>query len=99
MDFKQQLEAIKEHINGIITADMPTEQISQFADIKDELDALGNTHQQTLDEYGKLKDNYIKVVQGYGTGKAPANETSSVDQDVSLEQIGAEIISNRGKTQ
>ena len=97
MDFKQQLEAIKEHINGIITADMPTDQISKFADIKNELDQLGNEHQQTLDEYGKLKDSYIKAIQGYGTGKAPANETSSVNEEVSLEQIGAEIIANRGK--
>ena len=97
MDFKQQLEAIKECINGLITSDTPTEQISQFGELKDKVDALGNAHQQTLDEFSQLKDRYIDAIKNYGTGKAPANETSSVQEEVSLEQIGAEIIANRGK--
>ena len=96
MKFSEILKSINSQLDSLITKDTPTEQIAQIGKVKEQLNELGKAHEQTLVDYGDLKDKYIEMVKNYGTGKAPANEVET-EQDVSLEEIGAEIISNRGK--
>ena len=91
MDFKQQLEAIKQQVNDFITSDMPTDQIDQLGKIKDQLDSLGEAHQQTLDEFGQLKDRYIDAVKNYGTGKEPNTSDVGTGQEKTLEDLAQEL--------
>ena len=94
--FSEILKSITDSLDGFITKDTPTDQITQIGKVKEQLTQLDDAHKQTLDDYGELKDRYIESIKHYGTGKAPA-EANDDQQGKSFEQIGAEIISNRGK--
>lgn len=94
--FNERLNELNQQLDSLITKDTPTDTITEIGKIKESVKELGDAHQQTLDDYGQLKDRYIDAVKGYGTGKAPA-EDSTGQQEKTFEQIGAEIISNRGK--
>lgn len=96
MKFSEILKSINDQLDSFITKDTPTEQITQIGKVKETLTELGKSHEQTLVDYGELKDRYIEAVKSYGTGKAPANEVDA-NQGKTMEEIGAEIISNRGK--
>ena len=93
--FNDILNELNRKVDSMITKDTPTEQITEFGQLKDQIKELGDAHQQTLDDYGQLKDRYIDAVKSYGTSKAPEND--AIGQEKTLEEIGAEIISNRGK--
>ena len=93
--FSEILKSVNDQLDSFITKDTPTEQITQIGKVKEELTKLGDAHKQTLDDYGELKDRYIDAVKHFGTGKAPANEVDA-NQGKTMEEIGAEIISNRG---
>lgn len=90
--FKEQLEAILGEVNGLITKETPTDQITKFGQLKDDLKALGDSHQQTLDEYGELKDRYIESIKGFGTNTKPNDDTNKGEK--TFEEIGAEILAN-----
>lgn len=94
--FSEILKEVQTSLDGLITKDTPTEQIAQIGKVKEQLTTLDNAHKQTLDDYGDLKDKYIEAVKNFGTGKAPTNEIDQ-PQGKSMEEIGAEIIANRGK--
>ena len=96
MKFSEILKSINDQLDSFITKDTPTEQITQIGKVKETLTELGKSHEQTLVDYSELKDRYIEAVKSYGTGKAPADEVDAT-QGKTMEEIGAEIISNRGK--
>ena len=91
--FKEQLEVVKASINALITKETPQEQIDSLVNISKQVDGLGESHQKTLDDYGALKDRYIESIKGFGSKATPSDDP----QEKSLEDIGKEIISNRGK--
>lgn len=95
--FQEQMEELKKSLNDLITKDTPTEQVTQIGNIKTQLDGLGESHQQTLKDYADLKDRYIDSVKNYGTAKAPANENDGEKKETTFEEIGADLISKRGK--
>lgn len=95
--FTEILTDFKAQLDGFIQKDTPTEQITKIGEIKSQCDELEAAHKQTLDDYADLKDRYIQAVKNYGTDKAPAGVTDD-KKEVSLEEIGAKIISQRGKT-
>ena len=95
--FSEILTEVNSMLDGLIDKESSTEQITNVGKVKEQLAELGKSHEQTLVDYGDLKDKYIEVVKNYGTGKAPANEIDDSSKEKSLEEIGAEIISNRGK--
>ena len=95
--FSEVLKEVEATLDGLITKDTPTDQIEQIGKAKEKLADLDSSHKQTLEDYGALKDKYIDAVKNFGTGKAPANEIDDSNKEKSLEEIGAEIISNRGK--
>ena len=98
MTFKEQLDAILKRVDGMITKDTPVDQITEIGGIKDQLNQLGEAHQQTLDDYGELKNLYIKAVKTTGNGTKPVEENKPAESDEEmLARIGAEIIANRGK--
>ena len=97
MDFKEQLDSIKQRIDGFITKDTPTEQIQELSKLKDDIDGLGTSHQKTLDDYGELKELYIGVVKKTGSSDKPKDDITDVNGEVSLEKIGAEILAKGGK--
>lgn len=94
--FNEIVNALNQKIDSLITKDTPTEQVAEIASLKDFTKELGDAHQQTLDDYANLKERYIESVKNYGTSTTPKDESNS-GQEKTFEQIGAEIISNRGK--
>ena len=94
MNFTEKMEELKKSISEMITSETPTSQVEKIGNIVKDLDELGDSHKQTLDELGKMKDLYIGVVKNYGTTK-PAEDDKP--KEVSLEEIGRQIISKRGK--
>ena len=96
--FTEILNDFKAQLDGFIQKDTPTEQITKIGELKSQCDELETAHKQTLDDYAELKDRYIDAVKSYGTGKAPSDDINDSQKEVSLEEIGAKIISQRGKT-
>lgn len=94
--FTEILKDLKAQMDGLITKDSPTDQITKVGKMKSTLDDMESAHKQTLDDYAELKDRYIDSVKNYGTGKAPT-DVNDDKKEVSLEEIGAQIISQRGK--
>ena len=94
--FTEILNGLRAQLDGLITKESPTDQITKVGEIKATLDEMDSAHKQTLDDYAELKDRYIDAVKNYGTGKAPT-DVNDDKKEVSLEEIGAQIISQRGK--
>lgn len=94
MNFTEKMEELKKSISEMITSETPTNQVEKIGNIVKDLDELGDSHKQTLDELGKMKDLYIGAVKNYGTTKPTEDDTP---KEVSLEEIGRQIISKRGK--
>lgn len=74
MNFKEQLEALKTRINGMITKDSSTEQVKAYGELKEEVEKLGQSHEELVKEHSELKDLYIQSVKNYGTSDKPVNE-------------------------
>lgn len=89
--FSEILNSIKDSLDGFITKDTPTDQITQIGKVKEQLTELSDAHKQTLDDYGELKDRYIESIKNYGTGKEPTSEIDS-KQGKSFEEIGQTIL-------
>ena len=62
MKFSEILKSINDQLDSFITKDTPTEQITQIGKVKETLTELGKSHEQTLVDYGELKDRYIEAV-------------------------------------
>lgn len=95
--FTEIIKDFKAQLDGFIQKDTPTEQITKIGELKSQCEELEAAHKQTLDDYADLKDRYIDAVKNYGTDKAPVGVTDD-KKEVSLEEIGAKIISQRGNT-
>lgn len=96
--FSEILKDLNQYVDSLITKDTPTETITKLSELKEKTKELGDAHQQTLDDYAELKDRYIESVKHYGTPKVAPDDASG-NSEKTFEQIGAEIISNRGKKQ
>ena len=89
MNFKEQLEALKNKVKGMITNDLSTEQVKAYGDLVEDIDKVGDDHQELVKEHSELKELYIKSVKNYVTSEKPKNETENTGK--SFEEIMSEI--------
>ena len=89
--FAEQLQALKDSLKKTITSESTTEDISRVDELEKQLDQLGESHQQLVTEYSKMKDIYIEKVMNYGTSSEPRDD----DAPKSLEEIANEVIAKR----
>ncbi len=89
MNFKEQIEALKDKVKGMITNDLSTEQVKAYGDLVEDIDKVGDAHQELVKEHSELKDLYIKSVKNYGTSDKPQNENDNKGK--SFEEIMSEI--------
>ena len=89
MNFKEQIEALKDKVKGMITNDLSTEQVKAYGELVEDIDKVGESHQELVKEHSELKDLYIKSVKNYVTSEKPKNETENTGK--SFEEIMSEI--------
>lgn len=95
MNFKEQLESLKDGIKAFITNDLPVEKVNELGELVKKVDGIGEEHQKTEDALSELKDRYIDSVKHYGTSDKPVDNDEP--QGKSLEQIMSEIEQNSKK--
>lgn len=96
MTFAEKIANIKSVIDNMITSETSVNDVAKFGDLKKSVDELQTDHDNMVKDYSQLKDRYIDAVKNYGTSTPPKDESSN-DGEKTFEEIGKEIISNRGK--
>lgn len=94
MNFKEQLESLKDGIKAFMTNDLPVEKVNELGELVKKVDGIGEEHQKLEDAHSELKDRYIDSVKHYGTSDKPVEEDQ---QPKSFEQILSELEENSKK--
>lgn len=63
MEIKEQLEIIRQYINGGINADKPVEEIQKANDILSAIDNVESEYKKQADELYSCKESIVKMVR------------------------------------
>ena len=80
-EFKDFVEELKNGLNDFITPETSKENIDKIASFSSIIDNITAEYQSVKDEYGELKDDYIKIVK---------NQSFRSDHDPREDDIGGQ---------
>ena len=94
--FKEILEALKGKFSAKLTAESSQEEIDEVNGLVAELDSLGETHDQLVNEHAKTKDALVRMITNQGNSDKPGDDTDG-SKPKSIEECVAEELQKGGK--
>lgn len=94
MTFKETLEALKGKLSAKITADSTQEEIDEVNGLVADVDSLGASHEELVNEHAKTKDTLVRMVTNQGSSDKPRDDTDG-SKPKSIEECVAEELAKK----
>ena len=96
MTFKETLDALKGKIQSKITNDSSAEEIEEANGLIADIDSLGASHEELVQEHAKTKDTLVRMVTSQGSGDKPRDESGG-SKPKTIEECVAEELEKEQK--
>ena len=94
MTFKETLEALKGKLSAKITAESSQEEIDEVNGLVADVDSLGASHEELVNEHAKTKDTLVRMVTNQGSSDKPRDDTDG-SKPKSIEECVAEELAKK----